>query len=182
MLSKYCGDRDIITPISKNCEIIRERYGGRPAQNYSRFTNHTAARFAQLMIGYKTWSDYFTFCIVRNPFDRLISQYWFSTRDPRPCIDDYIYNLPRVYVTNWPLYADRFDDVIVDHICRYENLQNDLEKISGKIGLTESEIILPKAKSGFRKDRRHYSEVLSSKTIQHIKRVCTKEIEYFEYL
>jgi hypothetical protein len=49
--------------------------------------NHMPAQAIRALIGEPTWNDYFKFCVVRNPFDALVSAYrffWASKQPPRP--------------------------------------------------------------------------------------------------
>lgn len=46
---------------------------------------------------------------------------------------------------------------IVDRLCRYENMAEELAFLSEQLALGKP-LEMPNAKGGFRKDRRHYSE------------------------
>ena len=37
--------------------------------------NHMPARTIRALIGEEIWNDYFKFCVVRNPFDAMVSAY-----------------------------------------------------------------------------------------------------------
>jgi hypothetical protein len=67
----------------------------------------------------------------------------------------------------------------MDFIGRYENLNEDLAFIEQKIGIPH--LVLPHAKSGNRKDPRHYSEILNPTARAYIEKVCSPEIEAFGY-
>jgi Sulfotransferase family len=73
-LSRYCGDQDIITPISPADEIIRAKIGKSP-QNYDtdKVYNHISAEKVKKMIGNEKWNSYYKFCFDRNPWDKVIS-------------------------------------------------------------------------------------------------------------
>jgi len=111
-LSRFCGDKDVITPIVPEDEEIRKRLGYRGAQNYLapildyrwqdlvrfmrkgkrklRFFNHISAKEIREKIGENIWKSYFKFCFERNPFERVISlYYWRNQKEPRPTISEY---------------------------------------------------------------------------------------------
>jgi len=62
----------------------------------------------------------------------------------------------------------------------YEELDKALDEINNRFGFREK-IVLPRAKSDTRKDKRHYSKVLDSVEREKIARYFSKEIEIFGY-
>ena len=199
-LSQFCGERDILTPISKEDELKREALGFRGPQNHSvprrfysksdwlgllgfrkrkHFFNHANAHFIRENIEEGIWNSYFKFCFERNPFDKAISRYYWSTRDPRPEISDYLHSAPVKLLTNWDIYTSN-DEIVVDFVGRYENLNHDLAAVAEKIGIS-SDLKLVRAKGGYRKDRRYYSNVLDTQSRDRIELVCAKEIVAFDY-
>jgi len=44
---------------------------------------HMPARKIRRRIGREAWNQYFKFCIARNPWDRVISQYYWRQKDLR---------------------------------------------------------------------------------------------------
>ena len=199
-LSQFCGPDDCITPITEKDEQIRRAAGFRGPQNYTiplrfytmrdwrkclhhrnrkLFFNHAPAAFVKKYIGQDIWGSYFKFCFERDPFDKAISRYYWSTHEPRPKISDYLTSAPVKSVSNWDTYAIN-ERIAVDYVGRYENLTEDLATIARRIGLPET-ISLPRAKGEFRKDRKHYSEILNTRARDHIEQVCAREIAAFNY-
>lgn len=130
-LSKICGPDDIITPISPEDEEIRKSSGFREAQNYLQggntnlytvkshegiaimnFYNHIPAVAVKAgLINEHIWNDYYKFSFERNPFDKVISWYYFEYRDQDslPPIKEFISSL-KSRLTGFDLYA--IDDKI----------------------------------------------------------------------
>ena len=125
------------------------------------------------------WQSYFKFCFERNPFDKAISRYYWSTREPRPKIEDYLNAAPTTLLSNWNNYTIN-DQIVVDFVGHYENLNNDLEVVIDKLGLPEK-LSLPRAKGGYRKNRAHYSAILNDAARTRVEIVCAKEIAAFKY-
>lgn len=199
-LSKFCDANDVITPISKRDELMRQELGFTGPQNYNvsmrcyskldwirligkarrkRFFNHASARFVRDCISDEKWSGYFKFCFERDPFDKAISRYFWSTRDPRPEISEYLNSALVELLSNWNIYAIN-DQIAVDFVGRYENLADDLATIRDKLGLPE-QLSLPRAKSSYRTNREHYSSVLNGEARTRIEVVCAKEIAALDY-
>jgi len=197
-LSQHCGPDDIITPIAAEDERIRSGLGFRGPQNFRRrhrwrrprhlirsvlgemgsYYNHMPARDIIHHLGARVWDDYFTFTIERDPYSKAISRYYWSTVEPRPTIEEYLQKAPVKLLSNWEHYTVN-DVVVVDFVIRFERLNEGIERVRSELGL--GEIMMPRAKAQYRKDRSHYSEVLSSAARKRIELVSAKEIKYFRY-
>ena len=186
-LSKFCGPNDIITPISPQDEEIRKSLGYRGPQNhigdnYS-FYNHISAQKIQQYIDRKIWNSYYKFCFERNPWDRLISlyYYWSFWSKSELTISEFLKSdIPlRIRRKGSDLYMVD-NKVAVDKICFYEKLTEELEAICTQLGIREK-LVLPKAKSEFRKDKRSYREILSSADRLRVAELFSKEIALFGY-
>ena len=204
-LSKYCGPGDIITPLSEGEDELRVKAGGLGPQNYlekplratpsqwwklasrakplRRYYNHISASKLKKRLGAEVWDDYYKFCVVRNPWDRVISQYYWRQRhsDDLMSIDEFlesrhIGSLIRKGIGVYSVGGQ----VVVDRICRYETLDSDLEEVRQHLGLPDP-ISLPRAKSTFRADRRHYSEVYTDSQKEKIRSIFKDEIDLLGY-
>jgi len=201
-LSKFCGANDVITPIIKEDELIRKGLGFSDPQNFNvalkhyskhdwlkligkakkkQFFNHASAGLIRDCIDDDIWNSYFKFSFERDPFDKAISRYYWSTRNrnPRPAISQYLSSAPLPFLSNWDIYTIN-DQIAIDFVGRYENLTHDLAFVTDKIGLPE-ELRLPNAKGSYRKSREHYSRVLNLAARTRIELICAKEIESFNY-
>ena len=186
-LSKFCGPRDVITPISEEDEAIRASLGYRGPQNCEghngvEFRNHSSAADIKKGVGEAVWNAYYTFCIERNPWDRVISMYyWRCKSEPRPSISKFLSTGPVASLKRkgYALYTHN-GEVVVDKVCRYEDLAAELERVRTRLGLPEP-LELPRAKSQYRKDKRSYREILDSGERQHIEQLFAQEIALFNY-
>lgn len=202
-LSRYCGPGDIITPLHADDEATRSALGGRGPQNcYAPpwdykpkdigrlllrgrrklvYYNHISARELRDRLSPEVWNGYFKFCIERNPFDRMISSYyWRQAAGGRRTLTNFIAEkgyVPKQHGYN--LYAID-GKIAVNHVLRYENLQTDLDEVARHLDLPTAPE-LPFAKSSHRKDRRPYAEVLSSEDRAMIEELYADEIRIFNY-
>lgn len=137
------------------------------------------------------WKRYRTFCFVRNPFEKAVSDYLWRKRvsgaeevsfrefvervaNPTRRDPEGIVPFPR---TNWPIYTID-DNVAVDFTGRHENFVGDLRCALQEVGVPFVEENLPKAKDSKSYDYRTFYE---KHTLELVERVYHKEIRQFGY-
>jgi Sulfotransferase family len=186
-LSRFCGDSDIITPIPPEDEVLREKLGYRGPQNYvidsqNEFYNHVSAAEIKSVVGPSIWNEYYKFCFERNPWDRVISFfYWRTKNNPNANISNFINSdIVRLLRDKGLMVYTIDNQVAVDRVYLYENLKSETKMISNDIGLPET-MLLPFAKAGYRKDTRNYSEILSEADIEKVRKLFSIEIDMFGY-
>ena len=203
-LSKFCGDKDIITRITNQDEILRSQLGFRGPQNFLvraskydildilrivrygrlRINNHDPASLLTKYIDKENFEEYHKFTVVRNPWDMAVSMYYWQVNGPSKqfsntmSFKDFINYCPRELLDNSLIYLIDGQSII-DTFIKFENLANDWKAIVNLIGLEELE--LPRAKSGTRKDKRHYSMIYDDEDVEFIRSLCSWEIENFGY-
>ena len=200
-LSRFCGPEDILTRISKNDELLRQQSDYRRPQNfliplrrYSQqdivsvicrrkrlsFYNHCTAAFIRSHIDPDAWDTYYKFCFERNPWDKVISlYYWWHGREPRPTISEFIQSGAPNRIAGFDLYTI-FGEIVVDQVFLYEQLDQAVDEICRRLGLPEP-LTLPHAKAGHRENRRPYQEILSKADRKKIEKVFAREIAHFGY-
>src|SRR5690606_10039582 len=135
-LSRYMGAADVITPIAEEDEAIRRRLGvvprnyeltvmdGRGRLRERKLRNHSRAKAARDVLGERTWNEYFVFTVERNPFDRILSQfYWRGGYENFPSVMAFLDSgIPKP--NSW-IYQDDDGSLLVDYIIRYDRLQSE---------------------------------------------------------
>jgi len=201
-LSTLCGPDDVITPITPEDEALRAQVGGLPPQHCAipaerlsmgqrlwttmggrapEFYNHMPAVDARRALEPAVWSSYFKFAFERNPFDKIVSAYyWRFPQEPRPSLGEFIASRRARRYLNAPLYQSADGQLLVDHIGRYEDLAAEVDSIRVRLGMPALPQ-LPRAKGGFRTDRRRAAEVLSADDQRRVAEVYGAEIERFRY-
>ena len=203
-LSKYCGPDDIITPDTPKDEELRGQLGHPGPQHYllplRRYTasdwarlllkrkrlafyDHMSAAEVRRLTGEETWNGYFKFCFERNPWDKVVSLYWWKRRKrPLPPISEFL-RTGRAAQLAGPNGCGLYmidGQVAVDRVCMYERLHEEMEYIARRLSLPEVPQ-LPRAKADFRKDKRHYRQILSEADRALVAEIFAKEIELFGY-
>lgn len=137
-------------------------------------------------IGRDAFDSYFSFAIVRNPWDWQVSLFKYMLREPRHFQHGLIKELGSFdkYI-EWRCAKDvRFQkdfvcskdgDLLVDFVGRYENLNTDFEKICSRIGISA---ILPKFNIS---NTASYQQYYNKKTIDLVRRAFALDIQFFNY-
>lgn len=165
----------------------------------SKFTEHMPAARIRQLVGEDIWNSYYKFTIVRNPYDRFVSRYFFDLHKmyvapnkreaARPnwgieTPDEFIRYKPERVNENWRIYSDR-DRALVDKAVRYEHLAEDLAEVSARIGLKDNLFDRMKSvrtKSGIRpKGSKSVEDLLGPEQKLSIYLLCRREFELFGY-
>lgn len=192
-LSKYCGEEDVITPISPKDERKRRALGYPGPRNYTlpepmdpeakpraprRYRRHMRAVRVRKVLSPEVWESYYKFCVVRNPLDRLVSMYFWRTHstDAGSIGSFLVDGLPRA-LRRFGIDIYTIDgEVVVDRLCRFDHLEQDLEEVRKTIGLP-APLKLPAAKTGIRPPGTPYQDVLSPGCIETVARHCDDELK-----
>lgn len=148
------------------------------------FYNHMPAGKVKPLLGDATWDGYYKFTIERNPWDRMVSRYYWKTRTKwlKPSFSRFLREslegteLQRE--DNLEIYS-LDGKVAVDHIIRYENLGAELTQLSERLGLG-GPLQLPHAKGGKRK-RPGYRELYNEADRRLVAERFGTEIELLGY-
>lgn len=202
-LASLCGPKDIITRITREDEEARQKLGYRGEQNIylppwrykwndwgtlinkrslKKYYNHMSVKELLQLIPRSIWDEYFTFSFERNPWDKVISDYYWTKSDERyGSIKEYLKKGPAGRLGAYDIYSLN-NLPAVDKMYRMENMKEALIDISNRLNLPEP-LTLPsyRAKSASRKDKRHYREVLSDEEREMISMMFAREIKLMGY-
>ena len=135
------------------------------------------------------FDSYFKFSFVRNPWDRIVSEYKYcrycGVKDfktfifnklPKPAwTDDYRHIVPQ-----YELLVDANGSMLVDYVGKFEGLQKDFNEVCNKLGIPL--VTLPHAnKSPESGQSRHYAEYYDNETKEFVESLYIKDIETFGY-
>ncbi len=201
-LSKILGKDDVVSPISTEDERFRKEYANISAQNYvlpfskysksdilktalygrrPKFYNHMSAREIKLHVDDEVWNNYFKFTLERNPFDKMVSLYYWRGGDERfGNLYDFLSKGGLANFNSYDLYT--IDGVVsVDKVYKYEEMSEMLVDLSKRFELKEALELPPhRAKSNTRKVRDH-KQLIDHKSRELIETIFAREIKLLDY-
>ncbi len=139
------------------------------------------------------WKDYYKFGFVRNPFDACISSYFYWQRRIEQndtirikaknrakkiatwTLKEYIY---RYGATQSNFFFSQSNKLLVDFIGKYENLQEDFNKIMSKITSKNQDYTLRHINKNKHK---HYTNYFDKEDVKMFSERFAKDLELFNY-
>ncbi len=155
-LSKYCGPNDVLSRIHGPDMKLRETLGFPSAQNYEPFMvrnriDHLDADKIKELIGPYLFDNYLKIAIIRNPYQKAISWYFWKKRreklsEIKEDFEEFIASSCREKRIRFSPFLDYYQihidgKSVADFIIRYERLNEDIKKLEEKIvcpGLLET--------------------------------------------
>lgn len=165
-LSRYATGKDVVTPITEKDELIRSELGFAGPRNFqktlfmNRLTveNHSTASDVRAYVGENLWITSHKIAIVRNPFDRIISRYFWNKKNTLHSagLEDFREWLAKntdLLAENESIYLQN-GDIAVDFVLKYEDFISNSREAVSRVGidpdLFEEDLKTIQAKSGIR--------------------------------
>lgn len=145
-----------------------------------RYGHHVSARFVRDVIGPEAWSEYFSFTVERNPWDKAVSWYFWRTRDDAdpPSFSEFI-RANRSILSAVDLYTID-GEIAVDRVVQFDDLHDGLQQVWADNELPA--LSLPHILGGTRpRSARDYRSMYDDDDAAFVGEVCRREIELFGY-
>jgi len=203
-LSNHCCGNDVVVPIN-DFGHNRDPDGGfvHRAMNaddfYRKIGQHVDAATIKAREPAEVWDSYLKFSIVRNPWDRALSYFfWEKRRDPSIRPHKRFYHYLGVPFNEFEVIKDHFSEFIksrtlenndrfyiidskpcVDFVIRYEHLEEDFNEVCKRLGISAYSI--PHLKTGIRKKSRHFTDYYDNITKKIVAELHRSDLNFFGY-
>jgi hypothetical protein len=139
--------------------------------------NHKTASSIKNDLGEDKFNTYLKFCVVRNPYDVMVSSYHMNKKHGMS-----FNNYAKITtVNNFNTYSINGESVC-DYYIRYEHLEKDIIKLCKRLKITDYDIKnLPTHKSNIRKEKIHYREYYDEETRKIVYNNHKQEFDLFGY-
>jgi hypothetical protein len=151
---------------------------------------HLLARQIRQEVGLKIFADYFKFAVVRNPWDRAVSQFCYTRirtdlheligMTAETSFSEYLHLIEGHEHVQWQPQFEFLHDAngssLIDFVGRFERLEQDARTIFSRVGVEAG--TLPHTNAS---DRQPYREYFDASTRRRVERLYGQDIEAFGY-
>jgi len=162
------------------------------------------------------FDEYFKFAFVRNPWDRIVSEYKYRGHYNKYSLKEFLFHhMPRrcwsdEYCHIIPQYDFLYDSngkLLVDFVGKFENLQEDYDKVCEKLNIEKHMVLHQNKSSGIRRNTNllrvvkamirdmegflngkrkantfsHYTEYYDDESRDFVAKLYKNDIKYFNY-
>lgn len=146
---------------------------------------HARPEDVRAIVGPRVWDRSYTFCFVRNPFDRLVSLYHYHRQkrsDSHPLASELDFeewlaaggsgSASRTLVD---FVSDADGRQVVDFVGRFEDIDADFAHVCGELGIDAS---LPQVNAS---KHRHWSTYYTDRAVRIVEERFAEDLERFDY-
>jgi len=193
LLNAFYSTRTIFIHIPKTAgvSLVKSIFG------HVTLEGHRSVSFYKQVFGTR-YSDFFTFTIVRNPWDRLYSAYKFLQKgginihdknafethlSTYKDFEDFVLkglNEKIIWeimhlIPQYEFVCDKNGKIIVDYVGKFENLKESVDEINDILKL-DFEL-----KHHNKTDNKDYKDIYTTEMIEKVHQIYQKDIDIFEY-
>lgn len=153
-----------------------------------RWWNHMPASMLRQEIGEEFWQRYYKFCVVRNPFEKAVSAFFFKKRKGAIALDATL-SEPEQFeqwlVSDGPMLdQDQYliDGVFcLDGVIRHEQMAADMASTCARLSIPWEPDALPTFKAGIRPREATVASMYSERARSVVEQACAVELTQFGY-
>jgi hypothetical protein len=159
------------------------------------FFNHMPAIMLLERIGLSRFNAYFKFCNVRNPFDKMMSRFWwvlsergtdtaylqYSFAEVRDRFNRYILETDERRLANDRLSYFIGREAVADDYIRYEHLPEDVERVCARLDVRFDPALIGRYNGGVRHIDEPFPAFYDKDAAEKVARIFAWDIKTFGY-
>lgn len=181
-MQKFCAPAERLERVmgKHDEEIVTERgivgcRGDQEIVNKACWRNHMTASNVRDLLSAEIWDEYFKFSIVRNPYDRIVSMFHFKNKEAKTWPKEEVFRTFTKWIERSPANISSDRDiylingaVAIDHLIRYENLENEFRDVCISLDIVPSKLprYKHKPRGEVRINYREYYDAESKKAVE----------------
>jgi len=196
-LSKLAGDDAVVTPIwpkveghvARNYVVLdnplrarvlqaRQRKLAGDSRERAAYFNHIGARNIRKRLGRRRWNSYYKFCFERNPWEKVVSEYFWRIGNGKEHGDLRDFVMRGDFPADFDKYSIDGKTIGVDFVGRHERLTDDLDVVLAHLGLSV-DASLTREKGNYRPGDAEV--VFDDEMSRRVEAVFSREISAFGY-
>ncbi|GAB4155842.1 MAG: sulfotransferase family 2 domain-containing protein [Cyanobacteria bacterium J069] len=166
--------------------IVGFRGPGKPEG--CRWWNHMPAAQIREQLGEAIWTRYFKFCVIRNPYEKAVSAFYFARSQgaiqPDPHASDSAQFESWLVSHGPPIDRNKYlieGQFCLNDVIRHESLAADLERICARLKLPWNADALPRLKTGSRPKTAIAQALYTEQSRRLVEAAYKFELDYFGY-
>ena len=168
-------------PLRSAALRARQRQLTGDAREHPAYFNHIPARGIRRRLGRRRWNSYFTFTFERNPWDKVVSEYFWRQGNGKTDGELRDFVLRGDFTSDFDMYSLDGETVGVDFVGRYEHLEDDLHRVLDRLGIDETKMALTREKGNFRPSDAQVDALFDDEMSRRVESVFAREIRAFGY-
>jgi len=158
------------------------------------FRKHLTVKDVIKYVGQKKWDNVYKFAVIRNPWDRVVSQYKFRTKTNKSNMEEnpisfkewvtkvfkendpyYFGKRPQMYIPQVDWLKNKDGKIDIDKIIRFENLNQEFKIVADHLGINNTLPHLNATKKA------NYHDFYDEETKDIVSNWFREDIETFNY-
>jgi hypothetical protein len=192
-LEPYCVDPKSYVGELHGRDQVESEWGvvGARARTNAKWYNHMAAARVRELVSSEIWECYWKFCVVRNPFDKVVSYFWHKLApELREALGKRDFADARKIFAAWTELRQFPNDAFiytidgapaVDDFLRYERLESDMATLCARLKIPWQPNRMGRYKSDWRKRSEAFEEYYTAEAAERVAEAFAWELEYFGY-
>ena len=178
---KYCIPYDKDYKQSHQTDYLETEYGIRTSRNCGSegtLQNHSSVHQIKNYIGNEKFNSYFKFCVIRNPYDKMVSYYFFlkNLRGIQLTFKEFCKKYDCRNIGRYTIHGKS----CIDFYIRFEYLLEDLKKVCEILDIEFKIEDLKKYKSEYR-EKKPYQNFYDEETKKIVYEKHKDEFKKFKY-